>query len=447
MRNGRSGWRRPATPTVWLAALVALLVLGTAAVSSAQVQGLYYREVRKDGTIYVFNTSERYEQWQKTGDMGNPITLAGHGPAGETVVAENATALDLFNFKHDLPAYERPTPKPAFATSHPLPVKVSVLGYISYQDGKSGGNDYSKFVLKRGYLNVEAKVLPYLTVRWTPDITQDSSGDIKPRMKYLYGRFTGHQMGFITDPMLEFGLVHMPWLDFEEAVNGYRMQDTMFTERNGFFNSADFGVTIGGLFGGKMSQEYQKTVSGAYPGRYGSFMIGIYNGTGYHAAEHNTNKVLEGRITVRPAPDVIPGLQFSYFGIHGKGNTAAAPDWNLNLGWVSYESQYFVFTGQYLKGTGNQAGTAVDSMGKSLDRDGWSVFVDGKITPVWSIIARYDHFDPNTKTDNDAQKRSIGGIAYHLGKGNVLLLDYEQLKFDNGSPTDKRGQLTLQVKF
>ena len=444
MGKGRSGVWAAAVPKA-LAAVVALVVIATAAVSTAQVQGLYYREVKKNGTIYVFNTDERYKQFEKTGEMGQNITLVGHGPAGETVVAENATALDLFNFKHDLPAYERPTPKPA--TAAPLPFKVGVLGYISYQDGTSGGKDYSKFVLKRGYLNVESKVLPYLSVRWTTDITQDSSGDVKPRMKYLYGRFTGHQMGFITDPMLEFGLVHMPWLDYEEAINGYRMQDTMFTERNGLFNSADFGITIGGLFGGKMPAEYQKTVSSAYPGRYGSFMIGVYNGTGYHAAEHNTNKVLEGRISIRPLPDVVPGLQFSYFGIHGKGNTAAAPDWNLNLGWVSYESQYFVLTGQYLKGTGNQAGTAVDSMGKSLDRDGYSVFADGKITPQWSVIARYDHFDPNTKLDNQAQKRTIGGVAYHLGKGNILLLDYEQLKFDNGSPTDKRGQLTLQVKF
>ncbi len=446
MRDGRSGWWRAAAPKALAAAVVALAVM-SAAVVSAQVQGLYYKEVKKDGTIFVFNTYERYEAFEKSGEMGQNITLVGHGPQGETVVAENATALDLFNFKHDLPSYDRPTPRPASAKSDALPFKVGVLGYISYQDGRSGGKDYSKFVLKRGYLNVESDVLPFLSVRWTTDITQDSTGDVKPRMKYLYGRFKGHQMGFVTDPMLEFGLVHMPWLDYEEAINGYRMQDTMFTERNGLFNSADFGITIGGLFGGKMPEEYQKTVSSAYPGRYGSFMVGVYNGTGYHAAEHNTNKVLEGRVSIRPLPDVVPGLQLSYFGIHGKGNTAAEPDWNLNLGWVSYESRYFVITGQYLKGKGNQAGTAVDSMGKSLDRDGWSVFADGKITRQWSVIARYDHFDPNTTLDNDAQKRTIGGVAYHLGKGNILLLDYEQLKFDNGSPTDKRGQLTLQVKF
>ena len=43
--------------------------------------------------------------------MGIAVTLVGRGPNGETIVAENETALDLYLFKHNLPAYERPTPK------------------------------------------------------------------------------------------------------------------------------------------------------------------------------------------------------------------------------------------------------------------------------------------------------------------------------------------------
>jgi hypothetical protein len=27
---------------------------------------------------------------------------------------------------------------------------------------------------------------------------------------------------------MEFGPAHMPWLDFEKVINGFRMQDTMF---------------------------------------------------------------------------------------------------------------------------------------------------------------------------------------------------------------------------
>jgi hypothetical protein len=79
----------------------------------AQSTSLYYQEVAKDGRIYVFNTSERYQAFQKTGEMGTAITLIGRGPNGETVIGENETAIDLFLFKHNLPAYDRPAAPPS----------------------------------------------------------------------------------------------------------------------------------------------------------------------------------------------------------------------------------------------------------------------------------------------------------------------------------------------
>src|SRR5262245_48580000 len=81
----------------------------------AQVTGLYYKEAEKDGRIYIFNTPERYASWEASGDMGTAVTLIGRGPNGETLVAENETAMDLYLFKHNLDAYDRPTPKPAAA--------------------------------------------------------------------------------------------------------------------------------------------------------------------------------------------------------------------------------------------------------------------------------------------------------------------------------------------
>ena len=78
-----------------LAAIGVLLLAGTA---GAQVSSLYYQEIARDGRIYVFNTASRYRAFQASGEMGAAITLAGRGPAGETVIAENETALDLFLF-------------------------------------------------------------------------------------------------------------------------------------------------------------------------------------------------------------------------------------------------------------------------------------------------------------------------------------------------------------
>lgn len=431
------------------AAMFAVLLAATAGTALAQVSSLYYREVEKNGRIYVFNTSERFASWQSTGEIGTCITLIGRGPNGEALIGENEAAVDLYLFKHNLPAYERQAPPPPAPASPALPqVKIGALGYISYQDGKSGGKDFSRFTLKRGYISVDAKILPFLSARLTPDVTQDTTGDWKVRMKYLYGKLETDALGFITKPYIELGLAHMPWLDFEEHINAFRLQDTMFTERVGLFDSADVGAMAGGLLGREMGKDFQANVSKSYPGRFGSFQVGVYNGGGYHAAEQNTNKVLEGRLTVRSLPDLVPGLQLSYFGVTGKGNTAAEPDWTLSSGMLSYESAAVVLTGQYVRGKGSQKGDAVDAAGKALPRDGWSGFVEGKLGAQWSLIGRWDRFNPDTDAVDLTTKRTIAGIAYKLGGGSIVLLDWDRLAYDKaGKPDDTRWQLTLQVDF
>ncbi len=430
-------------------AVVACTVIALVAPVAAQVKGLYYQEATKDGRIYVFNTPERYKLWQASGDMGTSVTLIGRGPNGETVIAENDTAIDLFLFKHGLPAYDRPTPPPPAAQVPTFPqVKIGGLWYLSYQDGESNAADYSRFTIKRGYINIEAKITPWMSARITPDTTIDSSGDIKVRLKYAYAKFASPGLGFVTKPEVEVGVAHTPWLDFEEHINNYRLQDTMFMERNGLFNSTDIGVTFMGLLGGMVSDDYQKSVSKEYPGKWGSFAFGVYNGGGYHASEANTNKVLEGRLTVRPLPELAPGLQVSYFGVRGKGNTAKEPDWNLDSAMVSFEHRYFVLTGTLADGEGNQKGDAVDASGSALLRDGWSVFGEAKLTPKWGLIGRYDVWDPNTEVEDDGNERAIAGVVYHLGKGNDILLDYDTVSYEKaGKPEDSRVQLTLQVKF
>lgn len=331
-------------------------------------------------------------------------------------------------------------------------IKFESLMYLSYQDGESGGNDYSKFALKRGYFTIKKTILPWFSARMTADISQVSDsaggnnldGSIAMRIKYLYGQFHLPGNSFLTKPNIEFGQVHVPWLDFEEHINYFRLQDPMFIERNHIFNSADTGVTFNALLGGTMDDEYQKTVNNHYPGRYGSVSFGIYNGGGYHASEKNENKVFEGRLTIRPLPDLLPGLQFSYLGITGKGNKDTEPDWTANMGFVSYEHRYATLTGTYFKGTGSQGG------GDENDKDGYSIFAEVKPIDKFSLIGRYDRFDPNTDADNDENNRYIAGVAYMLDKPhkNMILLDYETVTYEqDGKPDDKRLQLTLQVSF
>ena len=366
-------------------------------------------------------------------------------------------------------------------------LKIGGLAYISYQNGEkySGTKDqttqYSAFVLKRGYIDIQKDITPYFSARITPDITLDSTGDTKVRIKYLYANFHWKGNDIFTKPYVEVGQAHMPWLDYEESINLYRMQDPMFLERNGAYNSADVGVMFGTDFGGQMPDDYKKNVSSHYAGKYGSMQVGLYNGAGYHAAEKNNNKVLMYRVSVRPVPSVLPGLQLSYFGINGKPNVTEPkpgpgviyPDWRLNQWMVSYQHQYFTLTGQWADGKNNQGGSAVwtygPHKGDSLPWKGYSYFgelrlpFEGSQAGKWSLIARYDHMDPNddesdSSTKKDIQKRTLFGAAWQFAKGNYFLLDYETLDHSKdwsgqpagqhqSLPNEKRLQLTLQVKF
>lgn len=117
-----------------VAAVVLVLTVG-----AASAQGLWYKEVERDGRIYVFNTSAKYEAWLKSGEFSSPLSFSNHGPHGETVIAENETAIDLFNLKHDLPGYDRPAPKTAAAApeSSPLQFKIGSatiqpLGFMDF---------------------------------------------------------------------------------------------------------------------------------------------------------------------------------------------------------------------------------------------------------------------------------------------------------------------------
>ncbi len=320
-------------------------------------------------------------------------------------------------------------------------LKIGGLWHLSgqYTEGSS------QVLVKRAYIDVHKTILrwgeTYFEGRITPDVHQDGTGDLKVRLKYAYGKLTWKGPGF--EPWVELGVVHMPWLDFEEHVNLYRMQDTMFVERIGTINSADFGVTLGGFLGPKIDGPR------SYPGRYGSFAVSLLNGGGYHAAEANSNKVLEGRLSLRPLPDALQGLQLSYFGLTGKGNNPMEPDWTVHLGMLSYEHDRGALTATYYQGEGNQAGSAVDAEGTAFPRKGYSFFGELRALSRRQLrfILRFDRFCPDTAVANDDQDRLIAGVGWDLGHENVFLLDYDRVTYQDAREPVNRFQLTLQVRF
>ena len=63
--------------------------------------------------------------------------------------------------------------------------------YLDYKAGKRNADDerFNEFSLTRGYLDFRKEFTPWFSGRITPDISRDSTGDYKLRIKYLYGNF------------------------------------------------------------------------------------------------------------------------------------------------------------------------------------------------------------------------------------------------------------------
>lgn len=269
--------------------------------------------------------------------------------------------------------------------------------FLSYHYKKEERSEINQFAIKRSYITLKHSFNENFKVRFTQDITIDEEGEdkgnIEMRLKYCYANFNINDFAFFYHPGIEVGLVHRPWNDFEEGINNYRVQGPMFLNRSGLFSSADFGMSFNSLLGGEINETYQKVVNDSYPGKYGSFSVGVYNGGGYHHFEQNHNKTIETRLTLRPFYHIIPGLQFTYFNAYGSGNIQSSPDYILHNFFISYEHRNFVVTTQLYEGKGNSLGTFVNPVNKAFDCNGYSVFGEYKFPDYkWSFFFRYDDF-------------------------------------------------------
>jgi hypothetical protein len=173
--------------------------------------------------------------------------------------------------------------------------------------------------------------------------------------------------------------------------------------------------------------------------------IGVYNGGGYHAPERNENKSMESRLSLRPLPDVVPGLQITYTGVIGKGNTEEAPDWQINNFFLSWETSDFTLTAQRYWGVGDFKGNEVDDDGVALDQQGYSVFGEWKLhEPDVSLIARYDAFDSDA--DDGDSDRFIAGVAYHIKGHSMIMVDLD-IQSPDGFDTIENRVLKLGLEF
>jgi hypothetical protein len=311
-------------------------------------------------------------------------------------------------------------------------IKVGATIYTdyTYQTGPTvldtDGNTVnpSSFNVARSYVNITGSLSHLVAFRITPDISRETnpasalSGSLELRLKYAFAQVNLDDW-MTKGSWARVGIQQTPLLDYEENIYRYRFQGTTFTEREGFYSSADAGASF----------HY------SLPASYGDIHSGIYNGEGYAKAEVNDQKAFEVRGSLRPfarnAP-LLRGLRVTgfYFGDHYIQHAERT----RAVGQVTYESTYVNAGFDAIDAHDQPSIAAAD-----VEAKGWSFWATPKTTRGWEALLRHDHLAPDHRAAAQVRSRTIAGIAYwfpHQGSvSSALLLDYDGQTFNNFTPS------------
>ena len=463
-------------------ALAVVTVLAMAAPAFAQ--GFYYKEIRKDDRIYVFNVAANAARFEASGEMTGAITKTGAGPAGETVVADSPRALQLYFFKHGIAEVvaEPAAPGPR----------------VEWRDGKT------RITTDQAYLEISNRVQvrythenpdPAVTLAGTTD-PGDSRGSFRLRRVKLKleGWFWAvPDAATCALPKLSYEL-QLNWPAATASNPGALLEDAVLVwDPQG---RGRFRVLVGQFkppFGRQeltsamsqsfvdralVSNEYARgreaglAVQGAVWGNRLEYRAGFFNGNGVTRTTNdnasvqtnarlmwqpNGNQVLahrswtsgplysEADFESTTVPIYAFGMSFERNDFHG---TTSANDLRSDI--IGLDG-VFKFKGLFATGEFFRRRRTPEE-GPSFDSDGGYVqmgmMLNGRRT--WEAAFRYGRRDPNATMPDDSISETRGGISYYHRRHSLKFQsDFGQVTTGLGSSTAVRKdrELRFQAQF
>ena len=463
MRN--NGWGRAVARMAFIAAA---MLAATSPRASAQTAEEFYQEIRVDDRIYVFSTEKRYTTYQQSKDMGVSITRLGYGPNGETVIFEDAKAIELFNKKYgktEAPPEEIKTPE----VKLPFGVQYRMPG------------------LRLSFPKAEINLSNRLQVRYTHETFDDIQNPPTPfptgledKGSFRIRRFKTKFDGWIYSKNLTYEL-QLNWPDSSNVLEDANL-DYDFTDGKKLFRLK------AGQFKAPFSQQ-QLTSSGnqqlvdrsildaffvparqiglqlwgqigpqAFPD-FVDWRVGVFNGNGRTVSANDNNDFeYVGRVMVSPWGSVgysesnleAYDLRVSFAGEYNTNNTIVQPATGARTGTevetfgagvvVKAFKSLFLY-GQYF------SGESENPAGVGTDRDGWLIQGGWLLTPKLEIAGRWGELDPNTDTDNNDQTEWRAGLSWYMNKHNwKIQADYGQTENEAAAATTSRKLKEVRVQ-
>lgn len=279
-----------------------------------------------------------------------------------------------------------------------------------------------EFAIKRGYIRWKTKTKP-VSFKGTIDIAQKSSAtnksDWRVRLKYAQADWKLPYIGeYIPDAKLIIGLqkVYFGMMDIWK----YPVIEKNLEEVEKKTNSADLGVGFCGLL----------------PAGYGEFAVQVFNGNGYSYTENNTNKALCTNLAIIPIPGVM--LKGSYwYAEQPVGDTIITQvDQNRYAGLLQLKYGPVTLIAEYL-------GTEDDEM-KGM---GYTGLGEIAINKNFSILGRYDYFDKDIDTDDDAHNRVIGGFNYKISNTLLTQVNYQIKTYEDDRDSSDKAMIQFKYSY
>jgi hypothetical protein len=461
----KNGWGR-AIARVTLTALA--IVAATSPRASAQTPEEYYQEIRVDDRIYVFSTEKKYTTYQQSKDMGIAITRLGYGPGGETVVFEDAKAIELFNRKHGtteappeevktsdvklpfgvtyrMPGLRLSFPKAEINLSNRLQVRYT---YETFDDIESRPTPFPTSLEDKGSFRIRRMKTKFDGWIYTKNLTYElqlnwpDSTNVLEDANLDYDFTDGKKL-----IRLKAGQFKAPFSQQQLTSSGSQQLVDRSILDAFFVPARQIGVQVWGQIGPE-----------AYPD-FVDWRVGIFNGNGRTVSANDNNDFeYNGRVMVSPWGSVgysesnleAYDLRVSFIGEYHTNNTIVQPATGPRTGSdvetfgagvvVKAFKSLFVY-GQYYSGDSENPARV------ETDREGWLIQGGWLLTPRWELAGRWAQIDPNTDADDNDQKEWRAGISWYMNKHNwKLQADYGVTENEAAAATTNKKLKELRVQ-
>ncbi|MFH1540274.1 MAG: porin, partial [Elusimicrobiota bacterium] len=294
-------------------------------------------------------------------------------------------------------------------------IKLTGLMQIWYQNN-NGATPFDTFRLRRAEVKLSGEIKPDVSwaVMFDPAQQREDLARFSPLQDFLITmkpkKCYSVDFGQYKVPFGMEGLESSAKLDFVER--------SVLASQFKWADARDIGLTVKGDFN-VGSTKIQPA-------------IGLFNGEGQNKLDANQPMAIDGRIAVKPIKQLHIGVA------HYNGKSGVAKTDNIHTGVeVKYSQDPITVYGEFASGKSS-----------SKDKQTYYTAVGYKFLKLYQAVLRYDFYDTDTDTKDNAKTETTVGLNYFIENHNSKVqLNYVLRGEEGTSVSDDIVRVNVQISY